>query len=443
MRIRLSDHFDYGRLLRYTVPSMIMMVFTSIYNIVDGFFVSNFAGKEAFAAVNIIFPVFMIIGSVGFMLGSGGAAIVAQTLGEGHKERADQYFSMLILLTFIIGIVSTVFFELIMRPLAGWLGASGTLQDYCVTYGRQATLTMPFFMLQTSFQTYFNVAEKPRLGLLVTVASGLANIVLDFLLVGVAGGGLVGAAVATNISELIGGAVPVVYFIRKNSSLLRLVRARFTGRVILKACTNGSSEMLSNMSSSIVSILYNNRLLNLAGADGVAAYGAIMYLSFIFAAILLGYAQGTAPIMSYHYGAENKDEMKNVFRRSLVLIGIFDVAMTVLAIALTPMFTEIFVGYDESLQLMTQHGMRLFSIGFLFFGYTIYASSFFTSLGDGLVSAIISFVRSLALPVIMLLILPLFLGLDGIWLSETFTEAVSLAVSVFFWIRMRAKYGYA
>lgn len=443
MRIRLSDHFTYGRLLRYTFPSMIMMVFTSIYNIVDGLFVSNYVGKEAFAAVNLVYPIFMIISAIGFMLGSGGTAIIGQTLGEGQQERACQYFSMLVRTTFILGVIATVLVEIFMVPLAHLLGARDHLLAYCVRYGRVCTLSMPFFMLQTSFQTYFNVAEKPKLGLTVTVLSGCANIILDYLLVGVLGWGLVGAAVATNISEITGGLVPVIYFSRRNSSLLRFCRAPFVWNVFLKSCTNGSSEMLSNISSSVVSILYNYQLLAFAGSDGVAAYGSIMYVSFIFAAVQLGYSSGSAPIVSFHYGAENTPELRNLFRKSLVIIGAVGVSMFTLAQIFCPAVTWIFVGYDADLHHMTQQGFRIYAFSFLIFGYTIYGSSFFTALGDGKVSAVLSFFRTLVFQVGAVLLLPRIFGLTGIWSATVVAESLALVLTISFWVKKRRVYGYA
>ncbi len=443
MRIQLSDHFTYGRLLRYTLPSIVMMIFTSIYSTVDGLFVSNFVGKESFAAVNLVYPVFVIISAIGFMLGAGGGAIVAMTIGEGHKQKANEYFSMLVQVTFLLGIIATVLFEVLLAPLTSILGASGELQVLSIQYGRICMLSMPFFMIQTSFQMYFNVAEKPKIGLTITVLSGLTNIILDALLVGYLGWGLRGAAVATNCSEIIGGIIPILYFARPNSSLLRLTRAPFVWRIFWKACTNGSSEMLSNIASSVVSILYNRQLLQYAGADGVAAYGAIMYVSFLFAAILLGYSSGSAPIVSYHFGAQNREELKNIFRKSIVIIGTTGISMYILAQIFGGMFTRIFVGYELGLYEMTTQGFRLISMQFLIFGFNIYGSSFFTALNNGTISACMSFLRTLIFQVICILVLPLFLQLNGIWLGVVLAEALSFVVTVFFILRFRHRYGYA
>ncbi len=443
MRIQLSDHFTYDRLLRYTFPSIVMMVFTSIYSTVDGLFVSNFVGKESFAAVNLVYPVFMIIGSIGFMLGAGGSAIVAMTLGEGRKKEANEYFSMLVKVTLLLGVLATVLFELILTPLTAVLGASGELQTLSIRYGRICMLSMPFFMLQTSFQMYFNVAEKPKIGLTITVLSGVSNIILDALLVGVLGWGVEGAALATNCSEIIGGVIPVLYFLRPNSSLLRFGKAPFVRNVFVKACTNGSSEMLNNIASSVVSILYNHQLLKYAGADGVAAYGAIMYVSFLFAAILIGYSSGSAPIISYHYGAQNRDELKNLFRKSLVIIGSVDVCMFVLAQFFGGTATKIFVGYEEHLYNMTTHGFAVTSLRFVVFGISIFGSAFFTALNNGAVSAALSFLRTLLFQIVCIMILPVFFALEGVWYGSVAAEVLSFGVTIFFFVRLRKKYGYA
>ncbi len=442
MNIKLSDHFTYAKLLRYTLPSMAAMVFTSIYGIVDGVFVSNFAGKEAFAAVNLVYPVFMIISAIGFMLGSGGSAIVAKTLGEGRKKTAQEYFSLLVMVTLVLGIVATLIMELLMPRIVVWLGAEDHLVDYGVLYGRVTTLSMPAFMLQTSFQTYFNVAEKPRLGLLITVISGCANIVLDGVLVGGLHMGLLGAALATNVSEIAGGIIPIFYFMRKNTSLLRLRRAPFHGGVILKACTNGSSEMLSNLSSSVVSILYNYKLLQYGGTDAVAAYGAIMYSAFIFAAIFIGYCSGSAPVISYHYGAKDDHELKSLFRKSLWVITGFSLMMTAVSELFSRPVSRIFVGYDDELLAMTVHGFHIFAVSFLIFGFNIFGSAFFTALGDGGVSAVLSFLRTFLFKVAVILSLPYWFGLDGIWIGTVVSEVMALIVTLAFFIGKKNKYRY-
>lgn len=456
MKIQLSDHFTYRKLLRFTLPSIVMMIFTSIYGVVDGFFVSNFAGKTPFAAVNFIMPFLMILGAVGFMFGAGGSALISKTMGEGNRERANRLFSMLIYVSVAIGIVIAVFGILLLRPIATWLGAEGELLELCVVYGRIILLALPAFMLQMEFQSFFITAEKPQLGLYVTVASGCANMVLDALLVGVIPDALglgetdrlIGAALATAISQLVGGVLPILYFARPNTSLLRLTRSGFDARAFLKICTNGSSELMSNISMSLVAMLYNMQLMRYAGEDGVAAYGVLMYVSMIFMAAFIGYSIGTAPVIGFHYGAENHAELKSLLKKSLLLIGTFSVGMLILGEVLAYPLSMLFVGYDAGLLGITLRGFWIYSFSFLFSGIAIYGSGFFTALNNGLVSALISFLRTLVFQIAAVLFLPLLFeawlgsGLDGIWVSIVASEVMAVAVTVAFLIGMRKKYHY-
>nr|WP_300818474.1 MATE family efflux transporter [uncultured Acetatifactor sp.] len=442
MKIQLSDSFDYKKLLRFTFPSIIMMVFTSIYGVVDGFFVSNFVGKTPFAAVNFIMPFLMILGTVGFMFGTGGSALIAITMGAGDKERAQRLFSLFIYVSVICGILIGALGIVVIRPVAAWLGAEGEMLDNCVVYGRIILAVLPALILQYEFQSFFITAEKPKLGLAVTVAAGVANMVLDALFVGVLRWGLVGAAAATAISQSVGGIIPLIYFGRPNTSLLRLTRTKFDGRALLKACTNGSSELMSNISMSVVGMLYNIQLMKYAGEDGVAAYGVLMYVNMIFLAAFIGYSVGVAPVIGYHYGAGNHGELKGLLKKSLVLIGIFSVGMVALAEGLARPLALIFVGYDPELLDMTLRGFLVYSFSFLFAGLAIYGSSFFTALGNGLVSALISFLRTLVFQVAAVLIFPLIWGLDGIWFSIVAAELVAALVTVAFLAGKRKKYHY-
>lgn len=443
MQIQLSEHFTYKKLLRFVLPSIVMMIFTSIYGVVDGLFVSNYVGKTAFAAVNLIMPFLMAISALGFMIGTGGSAIVAKTLGEGKKEQANEYFSMLVYLTLIGGIVLSALGILFSPLIARGLGADGALLTNCVLYARITLLSMPAFMLQNVFQSFFVTAEKPKLGLGVIVIAGVTNMVLDFLLVGVFQIGLAGAAFATVTSECIGGLFPILYFARKNSSLLKLGRTHFNGKIFLCACGNGSSELMTNLSSSIVNSLYNIQLMNLAGENGVAAFGTIMYVNFIFIAIFLGYSIGSAPLVSYHYGAGNHDELKNLFQKSLRLIGIWGLMLFILAQLIARPLAAIFVGYDADLFSMTQNGFRIYCIAYLINGFNIYGSSFFTALNNGLISAAISFLRTLVFQLAAVLLLPLLLSINGIWSAVAVAELLTLGLTVTFFVRNRKKYHYA
>ncbi len=442
MNIQLSDHFTYRRLLRFTLPSIVMMIFTSIYGIVDGFFVSNFVGKTPFAAVNFIMPFLMILGALGFMFGTGGSALIAKTLGMGEKEKANRLFSFLVYISFASGIVIAVLGLLFLRPVARLLGAEGQMLNDCVTYGKVILLALPAYMLQFEFQSFFVTAQKPQLGLFVTVAAGVTNMVLDALLVAVFPLGLVGAAAATAFSQVVGGIIPLLYFARPNSSLLRLGKTSFDGKALLKTCTNGSSELMSNISMSVVSMLYNIQLIRYAGEDGVAAYGVLMYVNMIFLSTFLGYAVGTAPVISYHYGAEHHDELRSLRKKSLWIIGIFSVAMVLSAEVFAGPLSKLFVGYDPVLYEMTLEGFVIYSFSFLFSGIGIFGSSFFTALNNGLISALISFLRTLVLQVAAVLLFPIFWGIDGIWLSIVAAELIAAGITVLFLIAKRRQYHY-
>ncbi len=440
--IQLSDKFSYTRLIRFVLPPVFMMIFTSIYSIVDGFFVSNFVNKTAFAAVNLIMPLLMILGAVGFMIGAGGTAIVAKTFGLGEKTLANRYFSFLTYFTVISGVVLALLGIIFARPVAHLLGAEGEMLEYCVLYARIILAALPFFMLQNVFQTFFITAEKPKLGLFVTVLAGLTNMLLDAIFVAILEWGLAGAALATALSQFVGGVIPLIYFAGKNTSTLKLGKTEFYGKTLLHTCTNGSSELLSNISASIVTILYNAQLMRFAGEDGVAAYGAIMYVSFIFAAIFIGFAMGSSPIVSYNFGAGNKEELKSLFRKSLVIIGVTSVAMTLLSLLLSAPLSELFVGYDRGLYDITLRGFMIFSFVFLTMGINIFGSAFFTALNNGVVSAIISFLRTIVFQVAAVLILPIFFELDGVWFSIIAADVLSLAVTLYFLVSKKKQYGY-
>ncbi len=443
MKIQLSEHFTYKKLIQFTIPTIIMMIFTSIYGVVDGIFVSNCVGSDAFAAVNLIMPALMIIGTVGFMFGTGGSALISKTIGEGEKEKANQYFSMLIYLVTIIGAIVTIVGIPLVKPMANLLGADSNMLEDCVTYGRTLLLFMIPFVLQNCFQSFLIVAEKPTFGLIISIITGCLNMLLDYLFMSVFKMGVFGAALATGVSQLIGGMVPLVYFIRKNDSPLRLGKAKFERKAIWQACMNGSSEMLTNLSMSLVNILYNMQLMKYAGSDGVVAYGIIMYVGFIFAGTYLGYSIGTAPIIGYHYGAKNTDELKSLLKKSLKLIGVTSIVMTLLAEISSKLLASIFVSYDLELLNMTTMAIRLFAISYIISGFNMFASSFFTALNNGAVSAAISFLRTLVFQVVMILILPSLMGINGIWLAVVFAEILSLIVSAIFIICNRKKYGYA
>lgn len=441
--IQLSDHFTLGRLYRFCLPSIIMMVFTSIYGVVDGYFVSNYVGKTPFAAVNLIMPFLMIIGGVGFMIGTGGSALVAKHLGEKDENQARRVFSMMMILTLILGVSISVLGIIFADKVALLLGADIEMLDYCVTYARTCLIFNTMFMFQNVFQSFLVTAERPKLGLVVIVAAGCTNMLLDFLFIAVFQLGVVGAALATGLSQTVGGLLPLIFFLRKNNgSKLHMVRTRLELRPVLQACSNGASELMTNISSSVVSMLYNHQLLTLAGENGVSAYGVLMYVSFIFAAVYIGYSIGTAPIVGYNYGAQNHAELRNIRVKSMRSMLIGGVIMVSLAELLAPVLAGIFVGYDKELFDMTVHAFRLFSFTFLLSGFNIWCSSFFTALNNGAISAAVSFLRTLVFQLTAVLILPIFFKLDGVWFSVAFAEVCAFIISVIFLIAKRKKYNY-
>lgn len=440
--LQLSDHFTYKHLLRFTFPSVIMLLFTSVYGIVDGFFVSNFVGKTPFAALNFIMPVLMILGCVGFMFGTGGGALIAKMLGEGKKKKANKTFSLLVYVSAACGVLLAVLGIVFLRPIAVLLGAQGQMLSDSLLYGRIILLALPFYVLQYEFQCLFATAEKPKLGLFVTVAAGVTNMVLDALFVAVFRWGLAGAAAATAFSQFVGGVVPLVYFARKNTSLLRFTKCKWDGKALVKTCTNGASELMSNISMSFVSMLYNAQLMKYTGENGIAAYGVLMYVSLMFQAVFIGYSVGTAPIVSFHFGAQNRKELKSLLQKSAVLLCAFSVLMCLIGELLGSPLSVIFVGYDAELLDLTVHAFSIFSLSFLLSGFVIFGSSFFTALNNGFVSAAISFVRTLLFQVAAVLLFPLLFGVDSIWWSIVAAEAAAFLITLLFLVGNRKKYGY-
>ena len=442
MEINLSEHFTYKKLIKFTLPTIMMMIFTSIYGVVDGLFVSNIIGSNAFASINLIMPAIMIIGTIGFMIGTGGSAIVSKTLGEGDKEKANKYFSMLVYLEIILGILFTIIALLVIEPVARMLGATEEMMTDCLTYGRILLIGMTAFILQNSFQSFMVVAEKPKFGLVISIISGVTNIVLDFVYIYLFKWGVAGAAVATITSQFVGAIIPMIYFSRKNNTMLRLGKTKFELSPIIKTCVNGSSEMVTNLSMSLVNILFNMQLMKIAGADGVSAYGIIMYVGFLFVGTYMGYSVGSAPVISYHFGANNKEELRSLLRKSIKLLGVVAVIMTILSEIFAKPLASIFVSYDKELLELTINALRLYSLSYIVSWFNIFASSFFTALNDGFVSALISFIRTLLFQVITILVLPAIWGINGIWLSVLVAETLSIIVSIICFIKNRRKYQY-
>jgi putative MATE family efflux protein len=442
MRIQLSDHFTVRKLLRFTMPAIGMMIFSSIYGVVDGFFVSNFVGKTSFAAVNFIMPFLMFLGAVGFMFGSGGSALVSKTMGEGDPKKANRIFSLLVYVSIGTGIALAVLGHVLIRPVAMLLGAQGELLDNSLLYGRIILMALPTYIIHLEFQNFFATAERPQLGFLATAISGVTNMVLDALLVAVFQFGLVGAAIATAVSQCIGGVIPLVYFFRPNTSLLRLRGTTPDLRALGRACANGFSELVGNLSLHLVGMLYNLQLMKYAGESGVAAYGVLLYINTVFLSVFFGYTLGAAPIVGYHYGAGNHGELKGLLKKSVGIIAVASAAMFLLAQLLATPLSMLFVGYDAALLDMTRHGLRIYAFSFLFVGFGYFTPGFFTALNDAATSATISMLRTLVAQIAAVLLLPLAFGLDGIWASVVAAEVMAMTMAVICLAAKRGKYHY-
>ena len=442
MSLKMSGHFTYKRLLRFVISPILMIICTAVYGVVDGFFISNYVGKLPFAAVNLVMPVDMVPVAIGFMIGEGGNALISKKLGENKRGLANQYFSLLIYTTAGIGVVLSLAGYTLMPAIADVLGANDQLKPYCVEYGRILFAAQFFYVLQNIFQSFFIAAGKPDLSLKVSLLSGGINVLLDVLFIVVLHWGVAGAAWATALGQVAGGMVPLVYFARKNSSLLQITRTRLNLPVLFKTFTNGSSDMVSVLSASVITALYNYQLLSIAGEDGVAAYGAIMYITFIFMSIYLGYASGSAPLISFQYGARNYGELHNLVRKSIILMLGMGMVITVTAEWLAAPLLGAFVGYDGDLFSMTIHGYRMYVLSFLLMGLNIWGAALFTALNNGLVSAAISFLRTFGFEMAAVLLLPLWLGIDGIWISIFVAELCTCFFTVYFVVRKREVYHY-
>ena len=441
-RLHLSEHFTYGKLLRFTLPSIVMNIFSSVYIIADGYFVANFAGKTEFAAVNLIMPFLNILGTIGYMFGVGGSALIAKTLGEKKQEQANRLFSLIVLVSAGLAVLMMAAGFVFMPQIAGLLGAEGSLLEYGVLYGRIFILALPSWIWVYEFQLFFVTAEKPSLGLAVTICAGLCNVVLDALFIICFQWGIAGAAAASALTQIVGGVFPLIYFGRRNDSLLRLVKPVWDGGAVVKCCTNGSSEFMAEAAVSFVGIFYNIQLLKYAGEDGVVIYGLLMYVSLIFTAIFVGYSNGIGPVFSYHYGAQDHGELKSLLKRSLTIIGVTSVMMFVLSEGIAHPFSALFLRDAVDLLPDAVHAFRIISVAYLFTGMAVFGSAFFTALNNGQTSALISFLRTFVFELGAVLLLPALLGVDGIWYSVVFAELMAAATGSIFMFALRRKYHY-
>jgi len=454
----LTQKFSLGRLFKYVMPTIVAVLLASLYSIVDGIFVSNVGGTTAFAALNQVSPIFMIIAAIGFMFGTGGSALVGKILGEGDQERANRLFSFFAYALIAIGITCSVILWFTLEPILVALGVTETMMPYCVAYSHILIPALTLFMLQFYFQSFLATAKKPGLGLLFTVLAGITNVVGDAVLVGVVANGdplkaVQGAAIATAAGLFIGGLVPMIYFLRKNNSLLRLGKADADGKALLKACGNGSSEFFTNISGSIINMVYNSLFLYMIGDMGVAAYGTVGYVNSIFTAIASGFVIGVAPLFSYNYGAGNTDNLKNLYKQSLSIVVIFSVVSTVVIELLTQPLAGAFSHGDEALKQITVDGLSIFTLSFLFKGIPTFGSGLFTAFNNGRVSAIISIVRTLVFNLATIIIVPVIFfhvfgssyeaAFYGVWYSVVFSELLATIMTFGFLKKYRKQYQYA
>ena len=430
--IELAGHYGYRRIVRSVLPSIGMVLVVSVYSIVDGFFVANFAGKTGFAAINLTFPAIMMIGSLGLMIGTGGAELVAKIKGEGYPEKANRVFTMLVQFGLSLGVLLGIALTVAAPWVARWLGADEPMMEECVTYLRLNMIGMPGFVLQCAFQSFYMAAERPQLGTLMSIVAGVTNILLDAILVWALGLGVTGAAIATAAGCTVGGLFPVYYFSsRRNKGSLRILPTRILWPYIGKACSNGLSEYVSSISMNIVTLCYNLQLMRYLGEDGVSAYGVVMYIAFIFAAVFLGYNIGITPIIGYHYGAGDIKEQRSLFRKSLTIIGVLGLLMAGTAETFASPLARVFVGYDAALTALTIRAMRIYMLAFLITGINMFVSALFTGLNNGVVSAVASFMRTLVFELACVWMLPALLGIDGIWMSWGIAEVLSLVLCAF------------
>ena len=438
--IKLSDHFSCAKLLLFAIPTIGMIMISITYDVVDGYFVSNYIGKTAFSAVNIIYPFQLLLSMVGYMFGSGGSALIAAELGDGNQQNARLYFTAIIKAAAAIGVVLAVAGVLLLRPVAVMIGATPEILEYGLPYGRTLFLFLPIMILGYTFQSILITAEKPKLGLYISLGNLFSNALLDWLFVAVFKWGMVGAAVATGIGACLNGLVPLIYFARPNSSPLHFCKGRVQVKPLLKACGNGSSEMVNDMSTSLIFVLYNYQLLRMLGEDGVAAYGVTVFVEGIFAAVFYGLAMQATSIVGYHFGAKNYPELKSLLKNGIILNFISGILMFVLAQVSAPLISRIYVGYDETVYRLSVHAMRMYAFAFLLQGFNEYASAYFTGLNNGLVSGILAFTRTFLIQTVMILVLPLLLGTDGLWLAQAATEVFAAVIAIVFFITRKHEY---
>lgn len=437
----IAKDFKFFSLLRFALPTMVMMIFMSLYSIVDGIFISRLLGTNALSAANIVYPVISIVFAVGIMLSTGGSALIAKKLGEGKEREAREDFSFLTLVSFLFGIAILLIGNIFIEPIVRALGSTDALLPYCVDYLSVSLLLAPAAMLQMMFQTFFVTAGKPLIGLMLTISGGVANMILDYLFMGPFNMGISGAALATGIGELIPAVIGLFYFLFTRHSLY-LTKPVVRFQVLKESCFNGSSEMVTNLSTAVVTYLFNITMLKFLGEPGVAAITIVLYGQFLFNALYMGFSMGVAPVISYNHGSQNLPLLKRIFKICIGFISISSILITIMALVSSPVIVEIFTPIGSATYDIAKTGFFLFSINYIFAGINIYSSSMFTAFSDGKVSALISFVRTFVLIVLNILLLPYLIGVNGVWLAVPVAEFMTLFLSVYLFYKKRDVYHY-
>lgn len=425
----IGREFGFFSLLKFALPSVIMMMVMGLYSMVDSMFVSRFVSTNALSAINVVYPVINLLIGLGVMLASGGSAVIAAKMGAGKTDEARRDFSMIVTIGLASSIVIAVAGLIFIRPIVTFLGASELLVDYAVTYLAIILMFAPANMLQMLFQMFFVTAGRPGLGLTFIIGAGLVNAVLDYVFIVPLGMGIAGAALATGIGYLIPAAAGLIFFFGKKKELY-FTKPKFSAAVLGSSCSNGSSEMVSNLSMAVVTLVFNRIMMNLAGEDGVAAVTIVMYAQFLLSSIFMGFSLGVQPVISFHHGAGNRRNLKGIYRHCIVFIAIAAVSVFAVAMTLGPTLTTIFTPKDTNVWTLAVRGFMILPFCFLLEGFSIYASAAFTALGDGKTSALISFLRTFLFILTGLLTLPLAFGIDGVWLAVPVAELCSVLVVI-------------
>ena len=419
-----------------------MMLFTSMYGVVDGLYLSHFSGKEAFAAITLIIPLPLLIGAWAYMIGAGGSAVIAKAIASDRQKDANEYFSFLVLISVLGSILLAGIGEIFLEPCAKLLGANDEMLPFCMTYGRILIAAVPLYVLQNVFQSFLTVAEHPKIGLAINLVSAFLNMALNFVFIRITNEVVTAVALATVVSQFVGGITPFVFFVRSKSTTLRFGRPHMPMSLLGPVFANGVSEFVSEIFHPLASVMYNYKLMELTGLNGVAAYGVLMNVGFLFGSVFLGFAVGSAPLFTYKYEREDHDELHSLFIKSTISVVLMGFLLYGVACMIEGPFAAEFFGGDELLITMTEEAFALHSLSYMVMGLAVFASAFFTAIHDSRVSFLISFLRTLLFEVLAILLLPMLFDLNGVWAASLTSEVLTLLVTVGLLISKKEKYQY-